>query len=83
MAPLSHFRRPYFTWWVTIIQIIVFIVAIVTYGIAPVGVTTTEKTGEVKKSYCLYVTGKNYNSYKYKSFSAFTCTKRFDGPDMY
>ena len=42
------FRRPYFTWWVTIIQIIVFIVTIATYGIASIGVTTTEETDVVR-----------------------------------
>ncbi|KAL5019241.1 hypothetical protein ScPMuIL_004963 [Solemya velum] len=30
-------HRPYFTWWVTFVQLVVFIVAVAVYGIAPLG----------------------------------------------
>lgn len=43
----SHFRRPYFTYWVTIIEIILYIIAVCYYGIAPIGTSQTEITGEV------------------------------------
>ena len=32
------FCRPYFTYWITFVQIVVFIVSVSVYGIAPIGV---------------------------------------------
>lgn len=34
-------HRPYFTFWVTFVQILVFIVSVAVYGIAPIGVSET------------------------------------------
>ncbi|XP_041363411.1 inactive rhomboid protein 1-like isoform X2 [Gigantopelta aegis] len=34
-------HRPYFTYWVTFVQIVCFIVAVAVYGIAPVGISVT------------------------------------------
>ncbi|XP_035826587.1 inactive rhomboid protein 1 [Aplysia californica] len=41
-------HRPYFTYWVTFVQVVVFIVAIAVYGIAPIGISTTEESANVK-----------------------------------
>ncbi|OAF67769.1 hypothetical protein A3Q56_04495, partial [Intoshia linei] len=43
-------RRPYFTYWCTFIQIVVYIVSLITYGIAPYGMQTTTYTSEVMTS---------------------------------
>ncbi|XP_033735925.1 inactive rhomboid protein 1-like isoform X1 [Pecten maximus] len=37
-------HRPYFTYWVTIVQILCFIVSVAVYGIAPIGTGETVKT---------------------------------------
>lgn len=37
----SFHCRPYFTYWVTFVQILVFIVSVSVYGIAPIGVEET------------------------------------------
>ncbi|XP_071105942.1 inactive rhomboid protein 2-like isoform X1 [Haliotis cracherodii] len=34
-------HRPYFTYWVTFVQIVVFIVSVAVYGIAPIGISET------------------------------------------
>jgi hypothetical protein len=34
--------RPYFTYWVTFVQTLIFIVSVAVYGIAPIGVSETE-----------------------------------------
>ena len=39
--------RPFFTYWVTFVQVVVFIVAIAVYGIAPIGSSETEYTEAV------------------------------------
>lgn len=36
------FCRPYFTYWVTFVQTLIFIVSVAVYGIAPIGVSETE-----------------------------------------
>lgn len=38
---ISDFR-PYFTYWVTFVQTLIFIVSVAVYGIAPIGVSETE-----------------------------------------
>ncbi|KAK2144245.1 hypothetical protein LSH36_775g00038 [Paralvinella palmiformis] len=40
-------KRPFFTYWVTLIQLIIFLVVIATYGIAPIGFATKQVEGEV------------------------------------
>lgn len=42
------FFRPYFTYWVTFVQIVVFIVSLAVYGIAPIGISTTVKAANVR-----------------------------------
>lgn len=39
--------RPYFTYWITFVQIVIYIVSICVYGIAPVGFSQTFKQAEV------------------------------------
>ena len=39
--------RPFFTYWISIVQIIIFIVVIATYGIAPYGLGIKESTDDV------------------------------------
>ena len=38
---ISYFR-PFFTYWVTFVQVVIFIVAVAVYGIAPIGSSETE-----------------------------------------
>ncbi|XP_014669279.1 PREDICTED: inactive rhomboid protein 2-like isoform X2 [Priapulus caudatus] len=42
-------HRPYFTYWVTVVQIVVCIVSIAVYGLAPVGFSQTQKESLVFK----------------------------------
>lgn len=39
--------RPYFTYWVTTVQVIIMIVSLAFYGFAPIGFNYTQKTGLV------------------------------------
>lgn len=41
------FFRPYFTYWVTFVQIMVYIIAVAVYGIAPIGFEETAVSSEV------------------------------------
>ncbi|XP_064641553.1 inactive rhomboid protein 1-like [Lineus longissimus] len=43
---LANFR-PYFTYWVTFVQIVVYIVSVAVYGIAPIGFEETRVSAEV------------------------------------
>lgn len=40
-------HRPYFTYWVTTVQVIIMIVSLAFYGFAPIGFNYTQKTGLV------------------------------------
>lgn len=40
--------RPFFTYWVTFVQIVVFIFAVIAYGIAPIGIEETRISGNVR-----------------------------------
>ena len=42
--------RPYFTYWITFVQIFIYIFAVAVYGIAPVGFEQTEVSAEVRSS---------------------------------
>ena len=39
--------RPYFSYWVTFVQIVIFIVSVAVYGIAPIGISTTKVSANV------------------------------------
>ena len=39
--------RPYFTYWVTTVQIVIMIVTLALYGFGPVGVELASNTGQV------------------------------------
>ncbi|KAF2361717.1 Peptidase S54 rhomboid domain [Trinorchestia longiramus] len=39
--------RPYFTWWVSCVQVAVFLLSILCYGIAPYGVSVKQQSGQV------------------------------------
>ncbi len=41
------FFRPFFTYWVTFVQIVIYVIAILVHGIAPVGFEESEITSEV------------------------------------
>ncbi|CAL1544072.1 unnamed protein product [Lymnaea stagnalis] len=41
-------HRPYFTYWVTFVQIVIFIVSLAVYGIAPIGIQTTIESANVR-----------------------------------
>ncbi|XP_078347167.1 inactive rhomboid protein 1-like isoform X1 [Oculina patagonica] len=49
MAALSD-HRPFFTYWISFVQLIVLIVGLAVYGFAPIGFTETEKQQVVEKS---------------------------------
>ncbi|KAF2343962.1 hypothetical protein FHG87_025282, partial [Trinorchestia longiramus] len=38
--------RPYFTWWVSCVQVAVFLLSILCYGIAPYGVSVKQQSGQ-------------------------------------
>ncbi|XP_060661156.1 inactive rhomboid protein 1 [Drosophila nasuta] len=40
-------HRPFFTYWINTVQIVVLFLSIVCYGIAPIGFGTEQKTGQV------------------------------------
>uniref|UniRef100_A0A1I7XMM4 Rhomboid domain-containing protein n=1 Tax=Heterorhabditis bacteriophora TaxID=37862 RepID=A0A1I7XMM4_HETBA len=40
-------ERPWFTWWVTVVQVVVCLVSILSYGIGPVGWDRVERKDEV------------------------------------
>ncbi|KAH8376059.1 hypothetical protein KR093_011335, partial [Drosophila rubida] len=40
-------HRPFFTYWINTVQIVVLLLSIVCYGIAPIGFGTEQKTGQV------------------------------------
>ncbi|KAH3861972.1 inactive rhomboid protein 1-like [Dreissena polymorpha] len=42
-------HRPFFTYWVTFVQIVVFIVSVSVYGIAPIGHSETEYSEPIQK----------------------------------
>lgn len=42
-------HRAHFTWWVTFVQVVVYIIAISVYGIAPIGIEEREISAEVIK----------------------------------
>ena len=39
--------RPYFTYWVTFVQVVIYIISVSVYGIAPIGFEDTFIYGEV------------------------------------
>lgn len=39
--------RPFFTYWVTFVQVVIYVIAVAVYGIAPPGFEETEITAEV------------------------------------
>ncbi|XP_071814602.1 inactive rhomboid protein 1-like isoform X2 [Apostichopus japonicus] len=43
-------HRPYFTYWVTTVQVIIMIVSLAFYGFAPIGFNYTQKTGLVQQT---------------------------------
>jgi hypothetical protein len=83
--------RPYFTYWVTIVELILYIVAVSFYGIAPIGTGRTEITGEVlmaslaieQVSYFeydnLWIGPTQVNSFKHLYQHIFSCCHHFVG----
>jgi hypothetical protein len=41
-------HRPYFTYWMTFVQIFVLFISLITYGIGPVGIDLYKKAGMVR-----------------------------------
>ncbi|XP_072168478.1 inactive rhomboid protein 1-like [Diadema setosum] len=50
MEEIEDHSRPYFTYWVTTVQIAIMIVSIAFYGFAPIGFSYTQKTDLVLQS---------------------------------
>lgn len=46
---IDHFddHRPYFTFWITTVQIIIMLISLTTYGFAPFGLTRSQISGMV------------------------------------
>lgn len=42
-----HDYRPFFTYWINTVQILVLVLSIVCYGLGPIGVGTEQKSGQV------------------------------------
>ncbi|XP_017004077.2 inactive rhomboid protein 1 [Drosophila takahashii] len=40
-------HRPFFTYWINTVQVVVLILSIICYGIAPIGIGSEQKTGQV------------------------------------
>ncbi|KAG8200521.1 hypothetical protein JTE90_000596 [Oedothorax gibbosus] len=40
-------HRPFFTYWVTTVQVLVTVISLIVYGFGPVGVRKTQRSGEV------------------------------------
>ncbi|KAH8410588.1 hypothetical protein KR009_005697 [Drosophila setifemur] len=40
-------HRPFFTYWINTVQIVVLVLSIICYGIAPIGIGSEQKTGQV------------------------------------
>lgn len=51
---LSHFFRPFFTYWVTTVQILVTVISLAVYGFGPFGVRKTQRSGEVSFHHHLF-----------------------------
>ncbi|KAH8389490.1 hypothetical protein KR200_009703 [Drosophila serrata] len=40
-------HRPFFTYWINTVQVVVLILSIICYGVAPIGIGSEQKTGQV------------------------------------
>ena len=40
-------HRPFFTYWVTTVQILILIISLASYGLGPVGFSLHERSGQV------------------------------------
>ncbi|XP_077426115.1 inactive rhomboid protein 2-like isoform X2 [Vanacampus margaritifer] len=49
-----HSHRPYFTYWITFVHVVITILSCCTYGFAPVGFAQHSKTGQVLKNKGIY-----------------------------
>lgn len=47
-------HRPFFTYWVTTVQILILALSIFTYGLGPVGFDLTQRSGLVSVTYILF-----------------------------
>lgn len=47
LALVVYYFRPYFTYWITFVQVVVFIVSVSVYGIAPIGVNKRVESRDV------------------------------------
>ena len=50
--PICSPPRPYFTYWVTTVQIVIVIVSIAFYGFAPIGFSYSQRTDLVSVRQC-------------------------------
>jgi len=53
LATFVVFCRPFFTYWVTFVQIVCYIVSVVVYGLSPIGISVTTEESEVFVFYTL------------------------------
>lgn len=44
-------HRPFFTYWVTTVQVLILIISLTCYGLGPVGIDLNHRSGQVSYSY--------------------------------
>lgn len=80
-ASTSLASRPFFTYWITTVQILVTIISLYTYGVGPWGIGLTERTADVLhttvtlKRVSIYVQQNIWLGPKFVSLSAFTFSR--------
>lgn len=50
-------HRPYFTYWITTVQILILIISLACYGFGPIGMGLTQKSGLVRNSFLYFHCG--------------------------
>ena len=44
-------HRPYFTYWITMVQVLVMLISMIVYGVGPLGVDLYKKNGMVRSMF--------------------------------
>lgn len=48
-------HRPFFTYWMTTVQIFIMLISIAIYGIGPIGIDLYKKSGMVRRLFCAFL----------------------------
>ena len=66
-------HRPYFTYWITFVQVLVLFISTLTYGVGPIGIDLYKKAGMVSHQVHFFLqTNRNSNFAFYESPSGVT-----------